>query len=176
MKAEKWMHHYYDMAILMFVMALILLLMLSGCKPCNNVASSDTITRIEVKELVRDTTVYITDSSGLRAYLECDSLGRLRLKQITDYYAGQFVRPEVVIKDNYVKVDCKIDSGRVYVAWKERHEKTQQTVTTTKIVKENYITGWQWFQIWVGRIGLFLLILAAAFFVAKMYFKLPIKL
>ena len=33
----------------------------------------------------------------------------------------------------------------------------------TKIIKENYVTGWQWFQIWAGRIVLILIVLLAAY-------------
>jgi hypothetical protein len=153
--------------------ACLFALCLAGCKTQAPIARTDTVTKTVIQELVKDTTIYLTDSAGFRALLECDSLGQVRVKQIQDYYAGQFIKPKVVIKDNYVTLDCKIDSAGVYVYWKERHESKEQTITTVNVVKENYVTGFQWAQIWAGRVFVLLLLLYVAYRVLKRYTAIP---
>jgi len=147
---------------LVILAACILFLCAVGCKVQAPIARTDTVTKTVITEVLRDTTVYIVDSAGFRAALECDSLGQVRIRQIQDYYAGQFVKPKVIIKDNYVQVDCKIDSGAVYVAWKQRTETTEQKVTTVKVPPPvNYVTGWQYAQIYMGRLLMALVVIYA---------------
>jgi hypothetical protein len=155
----------------------ILFLCAVGCKVQAPIASTDTVTKTVIQEVLRDTTIYIVDSAGFRAALECDSMGQVRIRQIQDYYAGQFVKPKVIVKDNWLRVDCRIDSGAVYVAWKQRTETTEQSVTTVKVPPPvNYVTGWQWAQIWAGRLLIALVVIYVGFKVLKRYtsLKLPI--
>jgi len=157
----------------MFVALIAILWFLSGC--CRQIAplaSTDTVQQTIIREVVRDSTIYLTDSAGFRAALECDSLGRIRIKQIEDFYAGQFVKPKIIIKDNYVKLDCKIDSGRVYLSWKEKHTSESLKTSQTVIQRVNYLTGWQWFQLWTGRILLIALLIFAGVKAVKLYLKL----
>jgi hypothetical protein len=157
-----------------FTILILILLISTSCKTVAPVASINTITKDSIIYVSKDTTVYITDSAGFKAFLECDSLGRIRIKQIQDFYAGQFVKPKIIIKDNYVKVDCKVDSAKVYVTWKEKHQITTSSTSTVQIDRQNYLTGWQWFQVWCGRIGIGLLLIIAVIFVIKTYTKLQI--
>jgi hypothetical protein len=150
---------------------LILVLVFNGCKTTSEIAQSDTITKTVVIETIRDTTVYISDSSGFRALLECDSLGQVRVKQITDFYAGQFVKPTIVIKDNFVNVACKIDSGAVYVAMKNRYESKEVYASTVVIEKVNYLTWWQWFQVYGFRVYAWLTVLAVLLFGVRAWLK-----
>lgn len=157
-----------------FSYVFIFVLFCCGCKTTAPIASVNTIVKDSIIYVPKDTTIYLTDSAGFKALLECDSLGKVRIKQIQDFYAGQFVKPEVIIKNNYVKVDCKVDSAEVYVAWKEKHQITTTRTDTIKIDRQNYLTGWQWFQVWCGRIGIGLLLVIASVFVIKTYTKLQI--
>lgn len=162
---------------LVILAACVLFLCAVGCKVQAPIARTDTVTKTVISEVIRDTTVYIVDSAGFRAALICDSLGQVRVKQVEQYYAGIFVKPKIVIKDNYVQVDCKIDSGAVYVAWKQRTETTEQKVTTVKVPPPvNFITGWQWAQIWAGRLLMALVLIYVGIKVLKRYtsLKLPI--
>lgn len=145
--------------IILLIVVLIAIYMLSCSRSTiPTIASRDTVERVVIKERVRDTTVYITDSAGFRAALKCDSLGMIHIQEIKDYYNGQFVRPKVVIRDNWLKVDCKVDSASIYLSWKER-DTTRITRTNTVVQQRvNYLTSWQTFQVWCGRI-LFCLIL-----------------
>lgn len=155
---------------LVILAACVLFLCAVGCKVQAPIARADTVTKTVIQEVIKDTTVYITDSAGFRAALECDSLGQVRIRQIEQYYAGQFVKPKVIVKDNWLKVDCKIDSGAVYVAWKQRTETTEQKVTTVKVPPPvNYVTGWQWAQIWAGRLLIALVVVYAGIKLLRRY-------
>ena len=156
---------------LIIALLLLALLTISGCKVKQYVASSDTIT--VVREVPHDSLIYISDSSGLAALIECDSLGKIHLKEIQDYYKGQFVKPKVEIRNNYVEVACIVDSAQIYLTWKSRDRST--VITTVQVVKENYLTSWQWFQVWLGRILMALVIVSAGWQVLKRYtsLKLP---
>jgi hypothetical protein len=155
--------------------AVILFFCMAGCKVQAPIARTDTIKTTLIKEVIKDTTIYITDSAGFRAALECDSLGQVRIRQIQDYYAGQFVKPSVVVKNNYLKVDCKIDSGAVVVRWKETHKETNQVINTVKVDRVNYLTGWQWFFEYMGYIFMGFIVLFLAYKIIKRYtsLKLP---
>lgn len=162
---------------LVILAACILFLCAVGCKVQAPIARTDTVTKTVISEVIRDTTVYITDSAGFRAALICDSMGQIRVKQVEQYYAGLFVKPKIVIKDNFIKVDCRIDSGAVYVAWKQRTEATEQTITTVTVPPPvNYVTGWQYAQIYMGRLLMALILIYVGIKVLKRYtsLKLPI--
>ncbi len=145
------------------------LFFLCSCRTQIPIARADTVTKVLIKERVHDTTIYVTDSAGFKALLECDSLGMVRVKQIQNFYAGQFVRPKVVVKDNYIKLDCKVDSAKIYASWKERDTVKVTSTSQTIVVKENYITGFQWAQIWAGRVFILLVLLYAGFKALKLY-------
>ena len=155
---------------------LLFILVVSSCKTIVPTASVTTITKDSIVYIPKDTTVYLTDSAGFRALLECDSLGEIRIKQIKDYYAGQFVKPKIIIKDNYVSVDCKVDSAKIYVAWKEKHEIITTSSVTVKVDRQNYLTGWQWFQVWCGRVAMVVIGVVLIIFIIKTYTKIQIPL
>lgn len=160
--------------ILNYLVILVLIVLSFSCKTIAPTASITTSTKDSIIYIPKDTTIYLTDSAGFRALLECDSVGKIRVKQIQDYYAGQFVKPKIIIKDNYVQLDCKVDSAKVYVAWKEKHEISISSTNTVKVDRQNYLTGWQWFQVWCGRIGISILLIVVIIFVIKAYTKIKI--
>jgi len=165
-----------DSAFALLIITLVILVTSCSKNHVPTVARADTVIRTVIEEKVRDTTIYLNDSSGITALLECDSLGRVRIKQITDYYAGQFVKPKIVIKDNYLQADCTIDSAKVYVSWKEKHVTSTTSTSQTVIVKENYLTGWQWFQLWTGKILIILILVLLVLFIGYRIVKLYTKI
>lgn len=135
------------------IAAIILFLCLYACTPTIPIASSDTTQKVVYREIVRDTTIFVYDSAGFAAWLECDSLGQVRIKELSDFYAGSLIdAPKIIVKDNYIKIACIIDSGAVYARIKDKYKETATEIKTTVIQRENYISGFQWFQIWAGRI------------------------
>jgi len=102
--------------------------------------------RVEIREVVRDTTILVpADSALIRALLECDSLGQVRIKEISELRTGQKTKPSIKITDNTIEIECKVDSHLVYLYWKDRYEKQQsfsdkaEAVNTSLIVKEKIV-------------------------------------
>ena len=160
--------------VLTFVGLLLLIAScLAGCRaPAPLVASSDTVIRTEYYEVLRDTIIYKSDSAGFRAMLECDSLGRVRLKAIENYYAGQMIRPKIEFRDRYIKVDCVIDSVKIYATLKDRYTVKEQKTDTVTIQEVNKLTSFQWFQIWTGKVLLLVFVVFCGYKIYRIRSKM----
>ena len=110
---------------------------------------------ITTKEVVRDT-IFETkkDSSYYKAWLECLD-GKVIIKNPQTTKGKYLQPPKVIIKDNYIKVDCEAEAQKLFAKWKDIYkiENTQSIITNTVEV-ERKLTWWQSFQIWCGRIFL----------------------
>lgn len=102
-----------------------------------------------IKSVYHDTILYPApaDSGLIEAYLECDSLGRVRLQQIMRYMAGKLTVPHMTIKDNLVRFDCKVDSMRVFAIVYNKTVKIKEAKAKNAIVEVNKLTWWQKTQI-----------------------------
>lgn len=135
---------------------LALLLLLSSCgigrKYCEKFHPPiiiDTSWVDTIKSVYHDTILYPApaDSGLIEAYLECDSLGRVRLQQIMRYMAGKLTVPHMTIKDNMVRFDCKVDSMRVFAIVYNKTIKIKEVKAKNAIVEVNKLTWWQRTQI-----------------------------
>lgn len=170
----------------------VIFLLASCCKqltPQTTANTKDSV-RTEVKyqliEKIKDTTIYVgADSSLLVALLECDSTGSARLIQINKLKAGRTARPAAIsLNSNQLLVKCNIDSFAVYAQVKDRYQlkdtgSFQNKSAQSVIIKEmpvNYVSGFQWFQIWTGRIFLLLLLLYCGWQLASTKFSILKKL
>lgn len=117
-----------------------------------------------MKEVIRDTFVKIRpDEAVLQAYLECDSNGKVLLKQLLAYEAGERLKPpKIVIRDNVLKAEAKTDSMAVYLALKDRYFERNAGMEREVVrrVEVNVLTGWQKFRIGIGNVILILFPLA----------------
>ena len=146
---------------------LLAMFLIFGCvtqKKCNEkypcVASSDTIKTTVVEWQYRDTIitkeVKLTDSSYYKAYLKCDSLGRITITKYNDKL-GKYITENAILKNNVLTVDCSLnyeDSLKIAVALKDKIiiEKEQIKVTPTqRIIKEQ--TAFQRFFFICGLIA-----------------------
>jgi hypothetical protein len=143
--------------------------------PCQGsvIERTDSVTIIVEKIIPRDTTIYVSDSNLVRAYLSCDSLGNVYLNQIKTLKAGSYISTSIALANNQMDITSKIDSAAVVIAWTERHVTQTTSVDRSReetiIVKEP--TGWQWFQIWTGRILTIILLLTIIYFAIKLWMK-----
>jgi hypothetical protein len=76
-----------------------------------------------------------------------------------------FLRHELIQKDSTL-------ARVIENAIRESATTTDKTKLITKVEEKNYVTGWQWFQIWLGR----LLMALAAMFVGYVIIRSRIKL
>ncbi len=105
---------------------LVLLVTLAGCaaRPRMTVSNEKRTTdSVVIREVLRDTVVTVeADSSLVRALVECDSLGRARLRELREYRAGtRLPPPKVSIEDNVLTATASIDSMEIYLTLKERY-------------------------------------------------------
>jgi hypothetical protein len=81
---------------------------------CND-CKTYTIEYIRDSIYIRDTAVIIKpDSASIDALMECDSLGNVRVSEITTLQ-GNLTKLETKIKDNRFKVKCKSDTIKVHI-------------------------------------------------------------
>jgi len=132
-----------------------------GCvtqKKCNERYPVRVVDSVVYVERWHDTTIYINDSAGITAVLDCDTAGIVRIKAIKDHYTGQFIKPQIMIRDNILKTKCVIDSGAVASRWLERNISFVRVI----VQRENYLTSFQSFLIWLGPILLGIIIVFIA--------------
>jgi len=148
----------------LIIPVLLLLIATSSCvteKRCNLKfpPSVDSVVKetIVVKEVARDTVVYSEpDRSEATAKLEVDSLtGEIVIGSYEPKHGKQVPAPKITIKNSKLTAECEVDSMAVYLKLKERHitKTKQEKVTKTKTIRVNYLTGWQWFSVYIGRIA-----------------------
>lgn len=137
-----------------------IVLFLTGCK--TNVPSHEKIyiTKMDsilVKETISDTVIKIkADSSSILALLECDSLGKVRLREILSLKAsGRISPPMLRVKNNVMYVQAKIDTMSIYLSMKNRVEKhvANNTNSNTKICTIYKQRTWQKILCWSGALG-----------------------
>jgi len=106
---------------------------------------------------VHDTLVFAQvepDTALIKAFLECDSVGNVLLKQIAAYKAGTHVQPpQIDIRDNVLTATAKVDSFGIFMTFRERYvERTDFMENQEKeTVYVNRLTGWQKFRVCLGN-------------------------
>lgn len=131
---------------------------LVGCKTANvlpptTIEKTNTITK---KETIHDTIFKIAkDSSYYKAWLDCQD-GKVIFKSQPTKTAGKYLQPpKVIIKDNYITVDCEAEAQKLFAKWKDTYVvENHQSNTSKPVLVERQLTWWQTFQIWCGRIFL----------------------
>lgn len=111
---------------------------------------------VVIREILRDTVVTVeADSSLVRALVECDSLGRARLRELREYRAGtRLPPPKVSIEDNVLTAAASIDSMEIYLTLKERYRqdlKAEKEVII-KTVEVNRLNRWQTLWMRLGQV------------------------
>ncbi len=121
---------------------------------------TDSITVITRTETVRDTVVHIApDSAMVKALLECDSIGRIRMARLVEYEAGERMRPpRLDITDNILTASTEVDSMAIYLTLRDRLEQEKTTVTDTRntetIIEVNRPTAWQRICCWTVSLAI----------------------
>ncbi len=138
---------------------------MSACQrkivPASPVILNDSVnTAISSTSLIEDKPG-IPDSASIFALLQCDSLGNVYLKTITQLQ-GEIVNQALELENNLIKVKASsktrekkesISRDSIRIEYKEKPVPYPvETIT-------NRLTSWQSFQIWTGRLVLIALIL-----------------
>lgn len=136
-----------------------------------------TVTHTSSVELIRDTvTLTVTDSSLLEALLECDSLGKVRFRELRAE-SGRLVRQNVALSDNLLRVKAEAESQQ-----RVRERIVRDTVFRDREVAVPYaevtyrLRGWQRWLLWIGVFYLVRTGLRVAMNWKKMTLKTLLKL
>lgn len=162
------------------LLSILTSIILSGCitqDKCYRMFPPSKHDSLIVKYVTKDTIWTMPmDSVAWQLYMACyDENGRLtsdkiRLTDTIEKIKGKNVRPVVYVNgNNVVTVKCIVDSAQVYKSWVEKHV-TQINKEEPKEIRVNFLSGWQWFQVWCGRI-LFVLIFGAIAYIAIKFAK-----
>lgn len=106
----------------------------------------------------------------VKSLLECDSVGNVLIKQLTEYQTGERLKPpKVDISDNILTATAEIDSMSIYLSLKDRYVERAETskIMEMKEVEVNRLNGWQKFRLWIGNIALILIPVGIYFKIKK---------
>ena len=104
--------------------------------------------------------------------IKTDTVNTLKLR-IDSIYVNDSIYIRELVKGDTVH----ITTDRWHTRWRDRilydsiyiAQRDTVTVTTTKEVPRK-LNGWQWFQIWAGRLALLAIVLAAGVVVVRLRF------
>lgn len=124
----------------------ILLFLFIGCSSQKGI---ETVTTTRVNWVNRDSIVIIAPRSAeARAALNITN-GNITLGKTEQVQKQTGITPIVKVVDNYVYVECKVDSMKVYLSWKEKHETTQVTKTISIKEKQPFIERHPYISIFI---------------------------
>lgn len=117
--------------------------------------------------------VFLPDSAYIEALLECDSLGHVYIAKIEQLQSGKRIKPEVIIKNNYLKASCKVDSMLVYELIASRYKVSEKVENKMSIeeIKPPDKPRFRLFDIlpWVGYIPMFLTVVYIIYRLIKLF-------
>jgi len=153
----------------MLIKTILLSAILISALSCKSIKIPDRVeTDITIVETLRDTTVYLTDSASIRALVECDSLGQVKIKEIQSLKSGKHLKPpdikiiRVSPKQSVIEATCQVDSLAIFLILKDREKTSVTTITKTIITKKPW-SNWQKIQLWFGRISFLALLIYLGF-------------
>lgn len=144
--------------IILWFMFLAVLLFMTSCGSKKPIVVEKTKTVTEtIRE--RDTVIQVeVDSSAYKALIECQN-GKPVIKEVIESKSGtNLKKPKVELNANgELAVDCETELRELRFKLRDK-EKTSIETIEIPIEVPAEISGWQWFQIWAGRLFLLLLI------------------
>lgn len=124
------------------ILFIISLVALFGCRTVSVSTSSSKEIKYdsvfnEIVDTIKTTSVVILpDSALIRAYLECDSMGQVHIREL-EVERGRTIIPKVILKDNILLVPIKVDSLRVYNTFKDRKQRSYAFVKQQQIKSDS---------------------------------------
>ena len=143
---------------------------LTGCKQLQPVVSQTTSNEriVTITETLHDSTVVILpDSAFVKAFMECDSLNRVVMREL-EIVNGRKVKPEVKFRYGVLEVTLPVDSEAVYISWKERHEQVSASTNVSEVTVVKEKPPWYLrFRAEIALIGIILFLVATQFIKPK---------
>lgn len=136
--------------------------------PTNTIVKDSVIVKntVTVKDSIIQTPA---DSAWWFAYIHCDSLGRATIptQQFKD---GKNTEIQYILKNNYLRVECKVDTAHIAIQWLENHKETYANHTT--IVERTFRVPFEptWFQLiamWLGYLWMLAILILILFIIRQ---------
>lgn len=108
---------------------IILLLSFWSCKT-NKPLVTGTTTKVIIEKQMDTVLFSRPDSATILALIKCDSAGNAYLSQILELELGKSVKPEIIVKENTIRLNCIVDSMAVYARMYKRFESKKDTTST----------------------------------------------
>jgi len=129
-----------------------------------------------VEDRWRDSIIKLpADSAWLRAWLECDSTGNVLLKELQAVNGRNTSTGATIIRTDTVtlfEVNCNTDSLELLLKIRDRRIKELERSLETQVREvERQLTGWQFIQMYLGRLFLMLIAALAVLIGIKLYLK-----
>jgi hypothetical protein len=135
---------------------------------CKTFAPAEIPVRTET--VIRERLVAVevpADSATVLALLECDSLNNVRLVELNELKSkrveSDFNMASNTQKQTALNYSVRVVHDTVRVAARDSIVYKDVPLRVEAPVEVNRITGWQWFQIWMGRIFILALVLVLGF-------------
>ena len=164
-----------DYWIILFA-AVLFLLCMQGCKIVPPVETSDSTS---YRMTVRDSAfTKPPDSSEAKYMLECVKTNeglKVRIMQLLSQRPGEriYIPVSTIDSNNVLTTTAYLPGETIYVPVYRFFSTSIKAKTFVKVT--NVLTGWQWFQLWLGRVFAALLLIYVGFKILKRYtsIKLP---
>jgi hypothetical protein len=131
------------------IIFIVLTICLCGCKTARHIPVTTEI-KTEIKEVIRDTVVYVpADRATVTALLECDSVGNVLIREIETLQGELNAKATIIIKENVVTANCQCDSTAIYLRLKDRYEETK-IKEKIPVYVEKPLKWWQAAFMWAG--------------------------
>jgi hypothetical protein len=132
----------------------VIIILMAGCRSVQMVPVETRTTVVE--RLVEVHTP--ADSAWLRAWLQCDSNYRVMLCGI-DERKTSGMETSLTLSNNKLSYRVTRVSDTVYIPARDSIVVREIPLRVEIPVATNRLTGWQWFQVWTGRVLLGLLLI-----------------
>lgn len=158
------------------------LLLLSSCitqRRCSKrfpCPQADSVS-LNVREVIRyrDTLVYIEIPGKVQIQNVPVLVERGIVNSEASVLENDFAISKAAVKDGQLVHELTLKQQRLEKTIPDAIKETIRTEvkTSVKMVAKNYVTGWQWAQIWAGRILALILALFVGYRLVKMRLKMP---
>ena len=162
---------------------IVVILMVVSCKPCKEITTTvhDTVSH-QVLITPHDTSIVSKpDSAGWRAFFICQKTAQGQYMPVINSQSastGNHIHVNSITNNQgdglNVNVICKEDSLKTVITLLNKTITDFRDKETVRDVPKNYLTGWQWTQVYAGRVLMGILLIIILFLGIKFalkYFK-----
>lgn len=142
------------------LLLITIVILIGGCRTkqltTNQSVTKDSIRTIEKIITKFDTIQNPADSAIIKAYLECDSLGNVLIRELSEEKGK--MRVKTIFRDNIIEVRVNVDSAAIIRRAIENYKKelTSNNTNSVAAIEKKKPCNWLSWLIWGTGIGVFL--------------------